>query len=363
MGGQSPASTDAVDRHVAQTNNEPITTASALELLRDLPDVLPRTPQVELGSSSSFDFSKLGDIYGEQQFRAPLERAFDGPTKTGAEKFFGQPPSDQLLEKWARYGIPREQAEQVRSEIEQNGRDPLDVAAEAMKNNRVVAFGESHLPDNPQRVLGAEAMQRLRDSGATHLAIEAPMWVQPYLDEFMRTGNLDVSQLPPLLRDDEYIQMLQAARAAGLKIVAVDANQQYNEGDRNDGPRRGDDRPYQDRDRIMADNIDAILRENPNNKVVFWVGSLHLQNRENPPGQHRTAAEILKQKYSVATIVPITDWDRGIGLYPLGEITADIDRPAAVATRDTPNLAGLKQHDIPNSSYDYVFIYPGRRRR
>jgi hypothetical protein len=67
-----------------------------------------------------------------------------------------------------------------------------------------------------------------------------------------------------LLRDADYLKMLEAARTSGMKIVAVDANRPYDEGDGTSphDPRAGErHEPRVNRDELMAGNIDKILKE------------------------------------------------------------------------------------------------------
>jgi len=284
-------------------------------------------------------------------------------------KFIPEEVDPTVQKRLEQMHIPEQTAHEVLSEINRFGQDPESTLKALMQNNRVLAIGESHQSPNPQRDLGAQAMADLKAAGATHLAIEAPMYVQPALDEYMRTGRLDPKVLPPLLRDEDYMNMLEAARKNGLKIVAVDANQKYGEasdGGRNGGPReQRESGPPLNRDRIMADNVSKILDQDPNNKVVFWVGSQHLNRSENP--NFKTAADYLKEKTGTATAAPIYPNDRGAAIWPLPEITTHLQRPVAVPTDKAKTLGSLPEstyNDINPEfmrDWDYVFIYPNIR--
>jgi hypothetical protein len=284
---------------------------------------------------------------------------------SGDGKFIPPKVGDKLQKVLDQTGTTRETAEKVRSEINEKGQDPAKVLPDLMRQNRVVAIGETHETPNPQRDLGAQEMADLKKSGATHLAIEAPASIQPQLDEYMRTGILDPNVLPPLLRDADYLKMLEAARASGLKITAVDQNRQYNEASDSDRPTPhfADHGPYVDRDDLMAKNVGKILDQDPANKVVFWVGSQHLNQSENPNPHHKTAAELLKEKTPTATIDPVYA-SRGYGVYPLNEITTGTKNPVALKTSQSPTLGSLPESkfEIGPKEYmrdwDYVFVYP-----
>lgn len=286
---------------------------------------------------------------------------------TGDGKFIAEEVSDKLLKKLEEMKIPKETAENVLREINQFGQDPQEVLQNLMKKNRVLAIGESHQSPNPQRDLVTQSMADLKTAGATHLAIEAPMRIQPALDEFMRTGKLDPKELPPLLRDADFMKMLEAARTNGLKIVSVDRDGRYQEGTENpDRPQSGDNEPYVDRDKLMSENIGQILDADPKNKVVFFVGSAHLDR--NDPSRHQSAADNLRAKYDTATIKPIYENFRGLPIYPLPEITDGLKGPVAVNTSQAKTLGSLPESKfndlIPRfeKDWDYVIAYPNTRR-
>jgi len=261
------------------------------------------------------------------------------------------------LDDLGRLGTSREELERVREEIRQHGKEPRQAVIDLIRQNRVLALGETHLSPNPQRDFGASIIKDLKDAGATHLAIEADKQLQPILDEFMRTGNLDIKALPFGLRDPDFISLLNNAREAGLRIVAVDDHSDEN---RRDGTTRVT------RDQHMANNISDILKENSNNKVVFWVGSGHLTriSDANVNREHRSASEILRDRYSVATVVPNID---RLDASTLTQMTPDLTRPTLVRTGDAPHLSRLRSSalEIPKDWYgdvDYVLLYPPTRR-
>lgn len=242
-------------------------------------------------------------------------------------------------------GATREVLEKVRDEVRTNNLEPEKVVPSLMKDVRVLGLGESHFSDNPQRQFGTKMIPELAKNGATHLAIEVDSNKQPIFDEFMKTGKLNILELPALLQDSEFVKMLNAARDAGMKIVAVD--------DHTDSGKR---------DQAMAKNIEKVLDQNPDNKVVFWVGAAHLQRISDPAVNPdiKVASQILEQKYKTATVVP------NIGTFDgstLANATPDLTRPALLPISRMPNTSNLRSDalDIPKSWYrdsDFVIVYP-----
>jgi len=318
------------------------------------------------------DFSKAPGIYkpdvvaqapsdGERTERtAPPERK-DG-------RYISETVDRELQKKLDAVGVSKETAEKVLGEINQYGADPQSILKSLMEKNRVVAMGETHQSPNPQRDVTTAAMPALKAAGATHLAIEAGTEIQSALDEFNKTGKLDRSVLPILLRDNDFMNMLNAARENGIKVVAVDASQPENPNASN-----RDHGPYVNRDEIMANNIGKILdgeQVNPGqpNKVIFFVGSAHLNSYDNHT--YRAAGPLLKEKYSTATVRPIYEESRGNRTYPLSEITSGLRSPVGVSNREARTLGNLptsirQQSTLEeyNRNWDYTFIYPDTRRK
>lgn len=334
---------------------------------------------------SQLDFGAAPDIYKQNGIKLaqsgdsgvePKSNALEGaidPKDGKSEKpedgkYISEKVGDKQQKNLDEVNTPKETAEKVLGDINKFGEDPKQAVTDLVRNNRVVGLGESHVSPNDQREFNAHIMPELKKAGATHLAIEAPANSQPALDEYMRTGKLDPKDLPPLLRDQDYLNQLEAARTSGLKIVAVDANRDKGEGSSSrmnvassvSGPNR---------DETMASNIDAILKENPNNKVVFAVGSLHLNKSDHPT--HKSAADLLRKDHSVATVHPNSDLERspGVPIYPLGEITTGLRSPVAISSEKAKNVADLPVSNLKSSGpsrekqgdWDYTIIYPPRK--
>ncbi|HEY9679117.1 MAG TPA: hypothetical protein V6C76_13995 [Drouetiella sp.] len=319
------------------------------------PETASRTTSMEsrqlAQNCTTLDCGTMEQLYGTKSEvgRPKAETRSESLTpdqeKSGDGKFVSSKVDDktqQLLE--GKYGVSRETADQARGEINKAGQDPTKVVSDAMKDNRVVAFGESHESPNPQRDFLAQSMADLKKAGATHLAIEAPNTIQPALDEYMKTGKLDPSVLPGDWNSPDCLKILESARANGLKIQAVDIP-------------HGKAFGSVDRDGAMAENVGNILKDDPNNKVVFWAGSQHLN--QSGSKDFPTAADTLKKQYSMATINPIYSRGEGGGGNVLGEVTEGVKAPVAVKGSDAPTFGSLQPFSGQHArDWDYTIVYP-----
>lgn len=267
--------------------------------------------------------------------------------------------------------VSRQTLEEIRQEVREKGKDPTAAVPEIMKAVRVLAIGETHSPNNQHRRFGAEIMPKLKDSGATHLALELQKQYQPDIDHFMKTGNFEEGFLSSPDMGEEYKDILRAAREAGMKVVAVDKDRSGGGGgggggggsDSSEGnaPTLAEAQPPEEednrsRDEIMSEGISSILDANPKNKVVFWVGGNHLSRNHS---DYTGSGAILAQKYKVATILPQSDLaitDTLVG------ITRDITQPTIVNLKEAPKTADLKTSSTVLSNnyqdWDYTIIYP-----
>lgn len=230
----------------------------------------------------------------------------------------------------------------IRNEISTHGKDPAPVLAELMRNNRVLGIGEKHASPNPHRDFAATVMPQLGEAGATHLAIEAYSHHQYMFDRFNAGGEFtkaDMQQVRGTVNNQDYRTMLEAAREAGLKVVAVDTKTGH-------------------RDTHMAKKIGEILDANPDNKVVFWVGSHHLVRKY---AYDTLAVELLRKKYTVPTVVDSIQDRRYMGMPgPAFVAASDLTAPVIVPTALAPTLANLPRNGTinPHGLYDYVLIHP-----
>lgn len=258
-------------------------------------------------------------------------------------------PSQNLesFKKWKEKDDARVNAERKPfiDEIKNNAEDPNKFVNDAMKKNRVLMLGENHDPKSPMRDFGASAMKGLKESGATHLALEM---TQKQLDEYNRTGKL--SALPEGLQTESYAKMIAEAKKAGLKVVGVD-----------NGTGDVDNTAAQERDNHMARKIDDILKADKNNKVVFWVGAMHgATTKDQGP---KSAADLLREKnHSVSTVMEqsratdmdsLTFYSRGMEK-PMG---LDFKKMPKTSEEEVTRIGGYRlQYKYKN--WDSAIVFP-----
>ena len=245
--------------------------------------------------------------------------------------------------------LPEEDtAARVREDINLLGKDPADMAVELIKNHRVLGMGEYHEADSHHRAVGIQAIARLKEAGATHLAVEMPSDLKPLYEQFEKTGELPEGMLTGYWNTKDFRELVTEARKAGLKVVPVDL------------PRPWEGK-WHKRDPHMAQLVGDILDSDPKNKVVLWLGSAHLADvaGEAPEG-YTTAGTVLKDRYpgQIATTNHVKLDERLLGL------TTDLKKPVAVPNLGT-SVGALKESDyikkpgtISHDHWDYSFIYP-----
>jgi hypothetical protein len=215
-----------------------------------------------------------------------------------------------------------------------------------MKSNRVLAVGENHGLNEPQEKLLTAVMGKLKESGATHLAVEISDEHQPALDRFMSTGTLDSSLPWHILNYPVYIEMLKAARRQGLQLVAVDMQHPPNT-------------LAPERDAYMAHKIDQVLSASPDNKVIFLTGERHIDDftaMGQPPTEQSTAVSYLRDKYDVASVGYEKVDKHGWGLR---SAFSDLQNPTAVSSTRAPLIANHQDLSwLPKKLFDYTIFYP-----
>lgn len=231
-----------------------------------------------------------------------------------------------------------ERVAEWKAEINRVGVDPHSAIVDAMKSNRVVGLGETHFPGNPWRSYGKDLIPDLKQAGATHLAVEIPESWQPQIDNYLRTGRLPLTVIP--LLGHEHFGIMSAARESGMDIIAVDG-------------RHSDNRNLK-----MAEKIHDILQESPDNKVVYWVGSNHLQTG----GKEKATFDYLSPVY------PVVSFHSPHPLIPegLSGLSSHIRKPVAIPmdsapiSGTTPEFPGLGSQ-TSYQRYDYSVILPRPR--
>lgn len=163
---------------------------------------------------------------------------------------------------------------------------------------RVIAFGENHDEQAKFHPLVIRLLPFLASNGYTHLCVEQLCVNQEFFDdvklELPGIRNEELRKRADWLSATEQ-SLICKAWDLGLRVVAVDTPPIPGIAER--------------RDSDMADRLNQILQEDPLNKVLFIVGSIHAAIR-NPAnrGAYKTAMELVsdatgeKAIFSVAQV-------------------------------------------------------------
>ena len=264
-------------------------------------------------------------------------------------------------------------AKAIEREVLKSGLEPGQALVEALKRNRVLMIGEYHTPDNPHRDLGAQLMATLKKNGATHLAIEHSATHKGKI--FTPEGEIRTEQFTTFMNQWEYHRLLQNARKSGMQVVPVDSKESALAPilAKLEPELKSMDIPAQNAARTaatltkrnvdMADNISSILANDPQAKVVFWVGNYHL-NTTPMPGEGPQVAQILRdRKVPVATFASQHDG------YWTSEPMRDIYTPPqafAVPMKEAPVLGKQTMQNKNEAGadrlffdqYDFLIMYP-----
>lgn len=263
----------------------------------------------------------------------------------------------------------------AKREINKLSVEPEQALIGELKQNRVLALGETHVSPNPNRTFGAKILPKLAAAGATDLALELPVQSQPHLNEYVNTGKIH-----PAIKSlfgQHHWQVVEQARKSGMRLLAVDNLHDM-----------------RNRDQFMADKIAAHLSENPNSKIVFWVGQRHLSDAKLGNKQSEIAktdhvadtgvkqavnseqfgkfiaehfglvktraAALLRNEAQipVATTIDATLMDQ-----PLYIITSELKHPIAIPLNKASTLARMDSSPLPAAqnqygNFNYALAYP-----
>lgn len=263
-----------------------------------------------------------------------------------------------------------DQLVRMKAEVNAVGVQPEVAMVQAVRQNRIVGLGELHLELNAFRDHGASLMHDFAREGATHLAVEVSRCDQPILDRLMETGSLSAADRQLLKQrypgmHDNYFDMLEAAQRAGLRIVAVDCMKEAGM------PQGSAEEIATQRDIIrnqhMADEIARIVENDPNAKVLFWIGMNHLEGEGAHTRAVRSAASLLRERgnrngYTIETFGGIVAENQTI--LSMNVFAAAAHEPVSVATARTtelrrfPKFAVQSEAPVLIGDIDHIVLYP-----
>jgi hypothetical protein len=245
---------------------------------------------------------------------------------------------------------PEQSLQELRDHLAQHSIDPLPWVREQVLNTRLLCLGERH--DFPGRYYSAELITAAAQGGARWLFIEVYSSQQEQIDAFLEHGRHE--ELPiaaggdsvvPMKFQRPYVEMMHAARNAGMRIVAIDT--------------AGAD--MDERDPLMAENVAHYLRD-PSERGVAVVGMLHLVPRPLL-GREVSMATLLRQSLdgSIVTMARAVP-DETTEFSVLCDV-ANVSEPRLLRTAQSP-FATLSTTWFPESMFggdaDHLLFYPAR---
>lgn len=246
------------------------------------------------------------------------------------------------------YPDPDQTIVEARQHLAGHLQRPEQRIANLMQCSKVLFLGEMH--NEVGRWMSADLVSAAATAGAKVLFIEVHRHLQRDIDVFLTTGRRE--DLPETAGGGKehydfqkpYTDMLLAARAAGLHILAVDTETEHPQG----------------RDGAMAEMMLHYLQQH-DVKGVAVLGQLHLLRRPIF-GDRLSAASYLRVHYGMENIttvgraVPLREAD-----YSVWSRVGQVAQPVVAPTQgsvfaDLP--ATLSRQTLYGDDFDYLFFYP-----
>lgn len=146
---------------------------------------------------------------------------------------------------------------------------PATYVKQAARKNQFLVFGETHSSPQKTRRFMASIIKALKEEGFSHLAIEVDYQDQPDIDEYMRTGKKEALAKFEWM-NDAFIEILDAARLHGLRVVCIDDSRYHGEG-----------KSRWEVDEPMFDHLKTqVLDGNPRTKIAVYIGNRHIDETD-----------------------------------------------------------------------------------
>jgi uncharacterized iron-regulated protein len=154
-----------------------------------------------------------------------------------------------------------------------NEREPIDYAKMVSPTTSVLALGETHRDISIRNEI-MNHLTQLKSLGFTYFGMETfETDFQPILNEYQETGEWREEILNECKNNwpagELYMQLVDVAKRARMRVVALDLpsseKKQY----------KTTTEQLQKRDERMAQTVQAILNEDPENKIVTFTGNGH----------------------------------------------------------------------------------------
>lgn len=153
---------------------------------------------------------------------------------------------------------------------------PLNFVQLVEVSTPVIFIGESHDQDMPKQLI-AENMKSLKDAGVTHIGLEMfNSNRQSVLDGYL-AGKVPYERVLKVLKGEwswypeEYMNILNAARTHGVRVIALDGRHRLKKSQRH----FSDSSTTKFRDQHMANILATTFQEDQVGKILVLVGANH----------------------------------------------------------------------------------------
>ena len=194
---------------------------------------------------------------------------------------------------------------QLRNYVQDNRTSLGDALSRLLRDRRFVLFGEMHETTSANEF--ASVLERLKNEAQKRketliIALEANVRTQ---QRFEKMSIEDLTALVKRNPNDNYLNILLAARRAGIRVVHVDPI-----------GATGTVKQWNQREQGMFDNIVNIHTRNPNARILYYGGSAHCStspvtfNRE----EHMTIGTLLARRFGNKAVASIRTANYAMGL-------------------------------------------------
>ena len=246
------------------------------------------------------------------------------------------------------FADPLQTLEHLRHHLARHGAEPCSVVRELARSHRLLCLGEMH--DLAGRYMSDQLVTAAAQGGARYLFVEIYAEHQAQLDRFSQTGcpkHLPASagggSSMPMPFQQPYVDMLCAAQAAGMRIIAFDA--------------QGAD--YDERNHVMALTVEQHLHADASRGVVV-VGQLHLVTRPIL-GFTTSMAALLRSSLGDSVITVGRAVPDAWPAFSVWADVADVDAPAMLQVSGSPfeSLASTWDDEtLVGADFDHILFYP-----
>jgi hypothetical protein len=144
------------------------------------------------------------------------------------------------------------------------GQKPSSYLLEKARKNRLILIGTQHSNSDIHNLIAESLPGLVTLAGANTLFVEIPSSQQPTIQKFIEgKATLQDVFMWQMIETDAYCRVILKARDLGMKIVAIDNN----------------DDPGIPRDNWMAQRVSEYLSANPEARGLVIVGNRHVLKR------------------------------------------------------------------------------------